>query len=60
MDKLYGQSGLSEALNKSKQNIRYHLEKGNLLKPYALVDGRPVWNEKQIKEMKKMQEKGLL
>lgn len=57
---LYSQVGLAKVLGKSRQNIRYHLEKGNLLKPVALVDGRPVWNQDQVKKMLKMKEKGLL
>lgn len=57
---LYSQVGLAEVLGKSRQNIRYHLEKGNLLKPIALVDGRPAWNQDQVNKMLKMKEKGLL
>lgn len=57
---LYSQVGLAEALGKSRQNIRYHLEKGNLLKPIALVDGRPAWNQDQVDKMMKLKEKGLL
>lgn len=57
---LVSQVGLAEALEKSRQNIRYHLEKGNLLKPYASVDGRPAWTKEQVNEMINMKEKGLL
>lgn len=57
---LYSQVGLAEVLGKSRQNIRYHLEKGNLLKPVALVDGRPVWSQEQVDKMMKLKEKGLL
>lgn len=57
---LYSQVGLAEVLGKSRQNIRYHLEKGNLLNPIALVDGRPVWNKDQVYKMLELKEKGLL
>lgn len=57
---LYSQVGLAEVLGKSRQNIRYHFAKGNLLKPIALVDNRPAWNQAQVDKMLKMKEKGLL
>lgn len=55
---LIGQAGLAEALGTTRQNVQHHYKKGNLLKPFAVVDGKPAWTRQQAEEMVKTRKEG--